>query len=59
MKTPSVVAACVEEMKKAVRIPITVKHRIGVDDLDSYEHLRDFVQAVSLAGCDRLIIHAR
>lgn len=59
MKTPSLVASCVEAMKKGVHIPVTVKHRIGVDDIDSYDHLRDFVRAVSLAGCDRFIIHAR
>jgi tRNA-dihydrouridine synthase A len=59
MKTPSVVASCVEAMKKGVQIPVTVKHRIGVDELDSYEQLRSFVHTVSLAGCDRFIIHAR
>ncbi|ELR13061.1 tRNAdihydrouridine synthase A, putative [Acanthamoeba castellanii str. Neff] len=59
MKTPSVVASCVEAMKKGVQIPITVKHRIGVDEMDSYEQLRAFVHTVSLAGCDRFIIHAR
>lgn len=59
MKTPSLVASSVEEMKKGVQIPITVKHRIGVDELDSYEHMRSFVHQVSLAGCDRFIVHAR
>ena len=59
MKTPSVVASCVEAMKKGVQIPITVKHRIGVDEMDSYEQLRAFVHTVSLAGCDRFIVHAR
>lgn len=59
MKNPSLVAACVEAMKKSVQIPITVKHRIGVDDKDSYEHLRDFVRIVAASGCDRFIVHAR
>lgn len=59
MKQPLLVADCVSAMKNAVSIPITVKTRIGVDDLDSYEHLFYFVKTVAGAGCDIFIIHAR
>jgi len=56
---PETVAGCVEAMKAAVSIPVTVKTRIGIDDLDSYEHLHGFTRAVVDAGCDALIVHAR
>jgi len=56
---PDTVAACVEAMKAAVSIPVTVKTRIGVDDLDSYAHLNRFTRAVADAGCNALIVHAR
>jgi len=53
------VAAGVEAMKGAVKIPVTVKSRIGIDDLDSYEALQRFVKVVSDAGCSTFIVHAR
>lgn len=59
MAQPELVASCVAAMKAAVKIPVTVKHRIGIDDRDSYEDLANFVRIVSEAGCDRFIVHAR
>ncbi len=46
-------------LNKAVDIPITVKSRIGIDDLDSYEFLHSFIEQVASAGCQHFIIHAR
>ncbi|HHP7243498.1 MAG TPA: tRNA dihydrouridine(20/20a) synthase DusA [Elainellaceae cyanobacterium] len=59
MARPHQVAACVEAMLKGVNIPVTVKHRIGVDDLDRYEDLENFVRIVSEAGCQHFTVHAR
>ncbi len=59
MLTPEVVADAVKAMRDAVDIEVTVKHRIGVDEQDSYEALRDFVGRVSEAGCASFIVHAR
>jgi len=59
MAQPPLVADCVAAMQNAVSIPVTVKHRIGIDDLDHYDHLVDFVKIVSEAGCQRFSIHAR
>jgi tRNA-dihydrouridine synthase A len=59
MREPSRVAACVAAMRNAVELPITVKHRIGVDELDRYEDMVRFVEIVAQAGCDRFTVHAR
>ena len=59
MAHPDLVADCVVAMKEATGIPVTVKQRIGIDDLDSYGHLTRFVSAVNNAGCDTFIVHAR
>ncbi|MBT8445994.1 MAG: tRNA dihydrouridine(20/20a) synthase DusA, partial [Gammaproteobacteria bacterium] len=59
MKEPALVGACVAAMRAAVKVPITVKTRLGVDDDDSYEQLHRFTGTVMAAGCDRLIVHAR
>jgi len=59
MLEPDRVAECVSAMCAAVKIPVTVKCRIGVDHEDSYEKLAGFVQKVSEAGCRVFIIHAR
>jgi tRNA-dihydrouridine synthase A len=59
MAEPPLVADCVRAMRDAVAVPVTVKHRIGIDDLDSYDALRDFVGTVAEAGCDAFIVHAR
>ncbi|WNC71705.1 tRNA dihydrouridine(20/20a) synthase DusA [Thalassotalea psychrophila] len=59
MAEPELVAECVQTMKNAVKVPITVKSRIGIDDLDSYEFLHSFVEVVGKAGCEHFIVHAR
>ena len=59
MARPKLVADCVRAMQATVSIPVTVKCRIGIDDHDEWEFLRDFVAAVSEAGCRTLIVHAR
>jgi tRNA-dihydrouridine synthase A len=53
------VAACVRAMRSEVHIPVTVKTRLGVDEHDSYEFVRDFVGEVAAAGCTTFIVHAR
>jgi tRNA-dihydrouridine synthase A len=53
------VAACVSAMRAAVAVPVTVKTRLGVDDHDSYEFVRDFVGEVAAAGCTTFVVHAR
>jgi tRNA-dihydrouridine synthase A len=59
MAEPEVVAQSVAAMSNAVEIPVTVKCRIGIDDLDSYEHLCHFIRTVASAGCDTFVVHAR
>ncbi len=60
MAQASLVADCIKAMRDVVSIPVTVKTRIGIDELDSYAFLCDFVQQVSEhGGCDTFIIHAR
>ncbi|WP_319421629.1 tRNA dihydrouridine(20/20a) synthase DusA [Pleurocapsa sp. FMAR1] len=59
MTQPELVAAGVEAMQKAVDIPVTVKHRIGVDECDRYEDMVNFVRIVWGAGCTNFSIHAR
>jgi tRNA-dihydrouridine synthase A len=59
MAEPDIVAGCVEAMQRVVDIPVTVKTRIGIDELDDYEHLYHFVSVVAAAGCKTFIIHAR
>ena len=59
MAQPEVVANCVREMQKAVDIPVTVKCRIGIDDMDEYEDFARFIDVVANAGCDTFIVHAR
>ena len=59
MKKPKLVAQCVEAMIERCAIPITVKHRIGIDDMESYDQLSDFVSLISQKGCQHFIVHAR
>ncbi|WP_269533683.1 tRNA dihydrouridine(20/20a) synthase DusA [Chitinimonas sp. BJYL2] len=59
MAEPQLVADCVKAMRDAVSIPVTVKHRIGINEIEHYEYLRDFVGAVAEAGCEVFIVHAR
>ena len=59
MKEPKLVSECINEMHKSVNIPVTVKCRIGVDDMDKESALDRFVEEVSSSGCSTFIIHAR
>ena len=59
MGHPQLVADCVKQMQDAVDIPVTVKHRIGINGRDSYAELCDFVGTVSEAGCTSFTVHAR
>lgn len=59
MKEPKLVAKCISQMKETTTLPITVKCRIGVDDMDQNMHLDNFIHEVSSAGCNTFIIHAR
>ena len=59
MAEPQLVADCVKAMVDAVSVPVTVKHRIGIDRAESYEFVRDFVGTVAMAGCNVFIVHAR
>ncbi|WP_135076544.1 tRNA dihydrouridine(20/20a) synthase DusA [Terasakiella sp. SH-1] len=59
MAEPALVADCIKAMQDASEVPITVKHRIGIDDLDSYELLGAFIDTIAQTGCETFIIHAR
>src|SRR4051812_22312953 len=59
MAEPDLVARCVEAMKGAVAVPVTVKCRIGIDDQDPEVALDHLARAVVASGCDALIVHAR
>jgi tRNA-dihydrouridine synthase A len=59
MAESSLVADCVKAMRDAVSIDVTVKHRIGIDQIDSYDFVRDFVGTIADAGCRTFIVHAR
>ena len=59
MAKPQLVAECVHAMQSVVDIPITVKHRIGIDENDSIEELFEFVEVVAESGCKTFISHAR
>ncbi|MDP9044293.1 MAG: tRNA dihydrouridine(20/20a) synthase DusA [Pseudomonadota bacterium] len=59
MAEPALVADCVKAMRDACDLPVTVKHRIGIDRIERYEFVRDFVGTVADAGCEVFIVHAR
>jgi len=59
MAEPALVADCVKAMRDAVSVPVTVKHRIGLDQGEDYTLVRDFVGTVATGGCDVFIVHAR
>ncbi|MEM8561209.1 MAG: tRNA dihydrouridine(20/20a) synthase DusA [Pseudomonadota bacterium] len=59
MARPQLVADCVNAMLNACSIPVTVKHRIGIDHMESYQELLDFVATVADTGCKTFIVHAR
>jgi len=59
MAEPDLVADAVRAMRAAVPVPVTVKHRLGIDELDHDDHLHAFVGALAGAGVDRVVVHAR
>ncbi len=59
MAEPDLVADCVRAMREAVKVPVTVKHRIGLDRDESYDFVVRFVDRVAQAGCNVFIVHAR
>ena len=59
MKDPIKVAKCIESLKNSCSLPVTIKHRIGVDEDDSFTNLNSFVRDIANAGADRFTVHAR
>ncbi|CAN5265042.1 tRNA dihydrouridine(20/20a) synthase DusA [soil metagenome] len=59
MAEPKLVADCVKAMRDAVSIDVTVKHRIGINEIESYDFVRDFVGTISEAGSKTFIVHSR
>ena len=59
MAEPELVADCVRAMREAVGIPVTVKHRLGIDKIESFDFVSKFVEEISKAGCSTFIVHAR
>ena len=59
MAEPETVAGCLAAMMSATDLPVTVKTRTGIDERDSYGHLKDFVATVAGAGCRSITVHAR
>lgn len=59
MVDPALVRDCVAAMQAAVRVPVTVKSRIGIDEHDDYGFLRDFIGTVAESGCKVFVVHAR
>ncbi len=59
MAEPELVAEAISAMSAACNLPVTVKTRIGIDDLDSYEFLHGFISQVAASGCNTFIVHAR
>ena len=59
MAEPQLVAQCVRAIRSAVSLPVTVKHRIGIDGVEDYGFVKAFVEIVAEAGCETFIVHAR
>jgi tRNA-dihydrouridine synthase A len=59
MKEPPVVAACIDAMRRAVQVPVTVKCRLGVDEQEDYDAFLQFIDTVSASGCEEFVVHAR
>jgi tRNA-dihydrouridine synthase A len=59
MAEPELVSMCVKSIRDEVGLPVTVKHRIGIDQVEDYGFVRDFVGTVAEAGCRTFIVHAR
>ena len=59
MAQPALVADCIKAMQDACSMRVTIKHRIGIDDCDSYAEMANFVDTVAATGCTTFIVHAR
>jgi len=59
MKEPNLVGDCISEMKNSCNLPITIKTRIGYDDIEDYQYLKNFLSIINKAGSKTFIIHAR
>lgn len=59
MAHPRLVSECMNAMQAATDLPVTIKHRIGIDDMEDYEAMSHFVEAIAEAGCQTFIVHAR
>ena len=59
MAEPQLVADCVKAMRDATTLPVSVKHRLGIDSIEAYEFVREFVATVAPAGCETFFVHAR
>ena len=59
MAEPQLVAECVKAMQDAVSVPVTVKHRLGIDSIETYDFVRQFVDVLAQTGCRTFIVHAR
>ncbi len=59
MAEPALVAQCVSRIRDEVKIPVTVKHRTGIDSIADYQFLKNFVATIAEAGCTTFIVHAR
>ena len=59
MKEPDLVSDCINEMVNSCKIPVTAKTRIGVDDIEDFEYLNNFIGKIRKAGCKTFILHAR
>ena len=59
MAEPQLVAECVSAMRHAVSVPVTVKHRLGIDRVEDYDFVFRFIDALARAGCGTFIVHAR
>jgi tRNA-dihydrouridine synthase A len=59
MAEPALVAACVRAIGNETRLPVTVKHRTGIDSIEDYAFLKNFVEVVAAAGCKTFVVHAR
>ena len=59
MKEPDLVSDCINEMVNSCKIPVTAKTRIGVDDIEDFEYLNNFISKIRKAGCKTFILHAR
>lgn len=59
MAEADLVAQCIASMQQAVDIPVTIKHRIGIDDMQSYEEMLHFVDTIAATGCQHFVVHAR